>query len=59
MPLSSRPGIVQIARLLGAAAEQDGVVMFGERLDGNVDADMRVGEEGDAFGAHLLECGDR
>ncbi len=46
----------QVARLLGAAAEQDRVVLSGERLDGNVDADMRVGQEGDALGAHLLDA---
>ena len=56
MPLSSRPGIFEVARLLGAAAEQDGVVVPGERFDGHVDAHMRVGQEGDAFGAHLLNA---
>ena len=30
--------------------------MFGERLDGNVDADVRVGQEDDAFGLHLLDA---
>ena len=46
----------QIARLLGAAAEQDGVVVFGERFDGHIDADMRVGQERDALGAHLVDA---
>ena len=48
--------MVQVARLLGAAAEQDGVEVFGERLDGNIDADVRVGLEGDALGVHLLDA---
>ena len=46
----------QVARLLGAAAEQDGVVVLGERFDRNVDADVRVGDEVDALGPHLLDA---
>ena len=30
--------------------------MSGERFDGNIDADVRVGQEGDALGAHLLDA---
>ena len=49
-------GNLEVARMFGAAAEQDRVVVPGERFDGNVDADMRVGEERDALGAHLLDA---
>ena len=49
-------GNLQVARLLGAAAEQDGVVVLGERFDRHIDADMRVGHKGDALGAHLLDA---
>ena len=46
----------EIAGLLGAAAKQDGVEAFSERLDGDIDADVRVGLEDDAFGPHLLDA---
>ena len=46
----------QVARMLGAAAEQDGVEVLGERFDGDVDADVRVGLEDDALGLHLLDA---
>ena len=46
----------QVARMLGAAAEQDGVVVSVSDVDGDVDADVRVGVEDDAFGAHLLDA---
>ena len=42
--------------MLCAAAEQDGVVVVGERFDGDVDADVRVGVEVHAFGLHLLDA---
>ena len=46
MPFSSRPGIVQIARLLGAAGEQDGVeIARCSVFDRHVHADVRVGDE--------------
>ena len=46
----------QVAGLLGAAAEKDGVEAVGERLDGDIDADVGVGLEDDAFGLHLLDA---
>ena len=45
----------QVARLLRTTGEQDGIVLVGESFDGHVDADMRVRDKGDAFGAHLFE----
>ena len=49
-------GDLEVARLLGAAAEQNGVVVLGEVLDRHVDAHVRVGDKGDAFGAHLVDA---
>src|SRR5208283_2365847 len=46
----------QIAGMLSAAREKDGVVGFGERFDGDVAADVGVGVEDDALGAHLLDA---
>ena len=56
MPFSSRPGILQVARLLRAAGQQNGVVVIGQGLDRNVHAHVRVGDKGDAFGAHLVQA---
>src|SRR6185437_14330857 len=44
---------VEVARVLGPAAKQDSVVVLGERVHGDVDADVSVREEGDALGLHL------
>ena len=52
-------GNLQVARLLGSSAEQDGVVVFGERLNGYIDADVRVGQEGHALARASARCGDR
>ncbi len=49
----------EVAGLLGAAAEQDSVEAFSERLDGDIDADVRVGLEDDALGAASARCGGR
>lgn len=49
-------GNLEVARLLGATAEQDGVVVLGERFNRDVHADVRVGEERDAFRLHLLDA---
>ena len=46
----------EVAGLLGTAAEEDGVVVVGELGDGDVDADVGVGEEGDAFSLHLRDA---
>src|SRR6266702_3080712 len=46
----------EVAWTLGAARQQDGVVFVGQRLYGYIDADVRVGDEGDALGAHLLQA---
>ena len=54
MPLSSRPGISQIARLFGATGQQDGIVLLGQGLHWNVHAHMRIGDERDTLRAHLL-----
>ena len=48
-------GDIEVARLLCAAGEQDGVVVVGEGLDGYIDADVGVGDERDSLGAHLLD----
>ncbi len=50
MPFNSRPGTVQIARLLGAAGQQDGVELAPQVFDRHVHADVRVGHELHAFG---------
>ena len=49
-------GNIQVARLLGAAAQQDGVVVLGQRLHRHVHAHVRVGHKRDALGAHLLDA---
>ena len=46
---------VQVAGMLSAAGQQDGVVMLGQRLDRHVIADVRVRQECDALSAHLVE----
>ena len=46
----------EIARLLGAAGEQHGVIVALELLDGEIAADVDVAMEGDAFGLHLLDA---
>ena len=46
---------VQIARLLGAAGQQDGVELAPQVFHRHVHADVRIGHELHAFGAHLLE----
>ena len=45
----------QVARVLGAAGEQDGVMIAAQVFDRNIAADVRVGDELHAFGAHLLQ----
>jgi len=30
--------------------------VLGERFNGDVDADVGIGDEGDSFGAHLLDA---
>ena len=49
----------QVARMLGAAAKQNRVVLVGERFDRDIHADVRVGDKRHALGAHLLRGGDR
>ena len=49
-------GHLQIARLFGAAGEQDGIVIAQQIFDGDVHADVGVGAELDAFGVHLFEA---
>ena len=46
----------QIARLLGAAGEHDGVVAVDELLRFDVDADIHIAMELDAFGLHLRDA---
>src|SRR5580704_9881600 len=46
----------QIARLLGAATEKDGVEAFRQRLHGNIYAHVRVSLKDHAFGLHLLDA---
>ena len=43
----------QVARLLGAAGERDGIVAVQKLGDVELDADMDVAMEGDALGLHL------
>ena len=49
----------QVARLLGAAGERDGVVLRFEVGDAHVAADMHAVVEGHAFGFHLRRRGGR
>ena len=49
MPVSSRPGHRQIARPRRAAGEHDRVELGAQLVDRDVDADVRVGLEDDAF----------
>ena len=49
-------GDVEIARLLGAAGQQDGVELAAQVVDRHVAADVGVGDELHAFGAHLLDA---
>src|SRR5262249_60249661 len=49
-------GDVEVARLLGAAGEQDGIEAALQVADRMVHADVRAGDELDAFGAHLIEA---
>ncbi len=56
MPASSAPRDRQVAALLGAAGEHDGVVIGEQRLRRQVDADMRAVMEGHALGLHLLHA---
>ena len=49
--IAARDG--EVARMLGAAGEQHGVIVALELLDGDVAADMDVAMEGDALGLHL------
>ena len=56
MPLRSRPGIGRSRGCLGAAGQRDGIVVLHQLLGGQVDADVRVVMEGDAFGLHLLDA---
>ena len=46
----------QVARLLGAAGEHDGVVIVEELFGRDIDADMGVVMEHDAFGLHLRDA---
>ena len=52
-------GDVEIARLLGAAGQQDGVEFAAQVFHRHIAADVRIGLELHAFGAHLLEYGGR
>ena len=56
MPLSSRPGDRQVARLLGAAGEHQRVVVLEQLLGGHIHADMGAAMERDAFRLHLLHA---
>ena len=49
-------GNVQIARLLRAAGQQDGVELAAQIFHRNICADVRVGDELHAFGLHLLQA---
>ena len=46
----------QIARLLGAAGKHDGVVTVDEFLRFEINADVHVAMEGDAFRFHLVDA---
>jgi hypothetical protein len=49
-------GNLQVARMLGAAGQQDGVEILAQILHRNIAAHVGVGLELDAFGAHLLQA---
>src|ERR1700689_4148518 len=49
-------GDIQIAWLFGSSGKKNGVELLRETLNGNIHADMRVGDEGDPFSAHLLNA---
>ena len=49
-------GNVQIARMLGAAGQQNGVELRAKVFHRDVAADVRVGPEHDAFRYHLLQA---
>ena len=55
MPFSSRPGTVKIARMLGAHGQHDGLIIAAQIVERG-SADVRVGDELDAFGLHLLHA---
>src|SRR6266702_7258125 len=48
-------GDVQVAWMLGPACQQDRIIVLGERFHGHIDANVSIGHERDAFGAHLLD----
>ena len=45
----------EIARLLGAAGEQDGIEILLQRVSGDGSSDVHVGSKLHAFGDHLLQ----
>ena len=49
-------GNLEVARLFGAAGQQDGVIVPGEGFHRHIHAHVRVGHERDALGAHLLNA---
>ncbi len=52
-------GDIEVARLLGAAGQQDGIEFAAQVFHRHVAADVGIGLELHAFGAHLLESGGR
>ena len=56
MPLSSRPGDRQIARLFRAARKHERIVVLEQPLGRHVDADMGAAMERDALRLHLLDA---
>ena len=56
MPLSSRPGTGRSRGCSAPPAKKDGVKALRQRLHGNIYADVGVGLEDYAFGAHLLDA---
>ena len=56
MPLSSRPGNVEIARSFRAARQHHGVKFLAQILRGNAAANVSVRLESDSLGHHLFEA---
>ena len=55
MPFSSRPGTVKIARMLGAHRQHHRVKSLAQILERRF-THVRIGDELDAFGRHLLQA---
>ena len=59
MPLQFAAGNAQIARLLGAAGQQQGVMLAAQIFDSDIDAHVRAGPEAHPFGASSAPNGGR